>query len=125
MLAGGMGITPFRSIMLQTATQSSLRPMALFYSSKTRNDMPFSDELRALSDTHPSFFVERFLTKEPGSSIDIKYRRMRFDDLYDGMEAAMPAEFLISGSLDFVLGLKNVLIHEGVNPICIRTESYF
>lgn len=127
MMAGGMGITPFRSIILQTLAQSTMRRVALFYSGKTRDDMPFSDELYELSKTHPSLFVERFVTQEAAFAIDAKYRRMRFDDICNFMktDSSPSSEFLISGSLSFVLGQKAVLVENGVSRSLIQTESYF
>jgi hypothetical protein len=49
---------------------------------------------------------------------------MRFDDIVHPRDSK-EVEFLISGSLDFVLGLKNTLIAEGIDRENILTEACF
>jgi len=45
LLAGGIGITPFRSMILEAAQQKWTRPLWLFYSNRRPEDAPFLDEL--------------------------------------------------------------------------------
>jgi ferredoxin-NADP reductase len=47
-LAGGIGITPFRSILLQAAHQRLSRRLFLFYSNRRPEDAPFLEELLGL-----------------------------------------------------------------------------
>jgi ferredoxin-NADP reductase len=44
-LAGGIGITPFRSMILEAAQRKWTRPLWLFYSNRRPEDAPFLDEL--------------------------------------------------------------------------------
>jgi ferredoxin-NADP reductase len=44
-LAGGIGITPFRSMLLQAARERLSRRLFLFYSNRRPEDAPFLDEL--------------------------------------------------------------------------------
>ncbi len=48
-LAGGIGITPFRSILVQAQRDSRGRRLFLFYSNRRPEDAAFLEELRALS----------------------------------------------------------------------------
>lgn len=123
LLAGGMGITPFRSTIVEAVSLSLNSQIRLFYSAKISTDMPFGNELYKLSQRHPSFYIERFVTKEPTSSTELKYRRLRPDDILSSHDSQ--TEYLISGSLNFVLGLKNMLVAAGVDRKQILTESYF
>lgn len=123
LLAGGMGITPFRSTIVEAVSLSLNPQIQLFYSAKISTDMPFGNELYALSRQHSSFSLERFVTKESISSTELKYRRMRPDDIVSTHD--LQTEYLISGSLNFVLGLKNMLVTAGVDRTNILTESYF
>lgn len=123
LLAGGMGITPFRSIIVEAVSLSLNPQVQLFYSAKISTDMPFANELYGLSQRHSSFFMQRFVTKEPTSSTELKYRRLRPDDILGKHDTY--TEYLISGSLNFVLGLKNMLATTGVDRANILTESYF
>lgn len=55
-VAGGIGITPFRSIIAQRSHDHSTLPLTLIYSSRTE-DIAFKDELDQLADENPSFKV--------------------------------------------------------------------
>lgn len=54
-VAGGIGITPFRSMLVHGAMQQSLHRMVLFYSNRRPEDAPFLDELQALQVTNPRY----------------------------------------------------------------------
>ncbi|MBP9710718.1 MAG: hypothetical protein KBD50_00415 [Candidatus Pacebacteria bacterium] len=123
LLAGGMGITPFRSVIVEAMLLSLNPQIKLFYSNKLSTDMPFGNELYLLSQQYSPFSIERFVTKEPTSSTELRYRRMRPDDILSIRDPQI--EYLISGSLNFVLGLKNALVVAGVDRANILTESYF
>lgn len=123
LLAGGMGITPFRSTIIEAVLLSLNSQIKLFYTAKISTDMPFGNELYEFSQRHSSFYMERFVTKEPISSTELKYRRMRPDDILNSLDSQ--TQYLISGSLNFVLGLKNMLVVAGVDRTNILTESYF
>ncbi len=47
-LAGGIGITPFRSMLLQAAREELSRRLFLFYSNRRPEDAPFLEELLGL-----------------------------------------------------------------------------
>src|ERR1700720_2521382 len=47
-LAGGIGITPFRSMVFRAATEKLPHRIFLFYSNRRPEDAPFLDELEAL-----------------------------------------------------------------------------
>ncbi len=48
-LAGGIGVTPIRSILVQSAHDGLARPMIFFYSNRMIKDAAFNDELKSLS----------------------------------------------------------------------------
>jgi ferredoxin-NADP reductase len=62
MLAGGIGITPFIS-MIKNATETRSRtPMTLLYSLQNQNDIPFLQELIKLERKNPKFNLLLFIT---------------------------------------------------------------
>ena len=67
-LAGGIGITPFRSMVVQAAMQRSPHPMVLFYSNRRPEDAPFLDELQALQDKNPHYRFVGTMTEPEKSS---------------------------------------------------------
>jgi ferredoxin-NADP reductase len=54
LLAGGIGITPFRSIVARAAKESLFHRIILFYSNRRPEDAPFLDELQALEKVNPN-----------------------------------------------------------------------
>jgi len=54
-LAGGIGITPFRSILVQAQRDNRGRRLFLFYSNRRPEDAAFLEELQALSQQNPNF----------------------------------------------------------------------
>ena len=48
LIAGGVGITPLRSMLLTMAEREDVRPVVLFYGVRLAEDLTFGDELRAL-----------------------------------------------------------------------------
>ena len=55
LLAGGIGITPFRSILVETIGGGHLPyRVVLFHANRRPEDAPFADELRALERRTPN-----------------------------------------------------------------------
>jgi len=54
LVAGGIGITPFRSILLARSTAGKKLNATLLYFNRT-DEVPFRSELKALEDKHPEF----------------------------------------------------------------------
>ena len=67
-LAGGIGITPFRSMVVQAAMQRSPHPMVLFYSNRRPEDAAFLDELQSLRDKNPHYRFVATMTEPANSS---------------------------------------------------------
>lgn len=53
-LTGGIGITPFRSIIRDAVARKLVHPLWLFYSNNRPEDAAFLDELQRLADATPS-----------------------------------------------------------------------
>ena len=53
MLAGGIGITPFMSMLRQEERDDSKRPRVLVYANRTPEDAPFLAELEAMARRGP------------------------------------------------------------------------
>ena len=122
LVAGGMGITPFRGMLIEAA--ASLRPVVrLLYSAKYACDMPFSEALAALAEGSSTVTLERFTTKGLIVTPGVKNRRMRTEDILH--QTPEDAHYLISGSLSFVLGIRNELRKSGIPRADILTEVYF
>ena len=58
-LAGGIGITPFRSMICLAAAERLQHHIFLFYSNRRPEDAPFLDELQSLERDNPEVQVDR------------------------------------------------------------------
>jgi ferredoxin-NADP reductase len=57
LIGGGVGITPLMSMLRHAVDEEPMRPVTLFYSVKTQDDIAFYDELRLLSRRHTQLRV--------------------------------------------------------------------
>ena len=55
LVAGGVGITPLMSILRHSLNAAPVRPVTLFYSVRTEQDLAFGDELWLLARRHAQF----------------------------------------------------------------------
>lgn len=59
-VAGGIGITPFRSILNQIHHDGQEIRVELLYANRDENSIAFKDELESLSQAHPGFNITYF-----------------------------------------------------------------
>lgn len=62
-LAGGIGITPFRSILFHAANERLPHRIFLFYSNQRPEDAPFLDELQALEGKNQNYTLIATMTE--------------------------------------------------------------
>src|SRR5882762_7819834 len=55
LIGGGVGITPLMSMLRHAIDEEPTRPVTLFYSVRTQEDIAFVEELRLLDRRHPQF----------------------------------------------------------------------
>jgi ferredoxin-NADP reductase len=55
LIAGGIGITPLMSMLRHAIDEEPMRPVTLFYSVRTKEDIAYFDELRFLDRRHAQF----------------------------------------------------------------------
>lgn len=67
-LAGGIGITVFRSMLRYIAEEDLPHRVTLIYSNRDRDSTPFLDELSALEQTRGNFQLVLTMTEEPSWS---------------------------------------------------------
>ncbi len=120
MLAAGIGITPFRSIIAQTRAESPSRRLSLFHSVRTSNELLFRSEFEGKKDLS----VQYFLTRDPSPDLPSIPRRMEATDIISNCEPE-GSEFLICGSISFVRDLWRGLKENGVREEKIYTEAFF
>jgi len=126
MLAGGIGITPFRSILVRAAKEKLAHRIFLFFSNRRPEDAPFLDELQALQKENPNFRLIATMTQVEKShqpwqgEMGLIHQEMLSKYLKD-VENAI---YYIAGPAAMVNGLHAVLNSTGVDDDDIRIEEF-
>lgn len=126
MLCGGIGITPFRSIILNATQNKLTHRIFLFYSNRRPEDAPFLEELQALEKQNSNF-------KLIGCMTEMEKSQRRWDGEREKINRKMLGKYLgdlamaiyyITGPPRFVAGMRAMLEDYGVDDDNIRTEEF-
>lgn len=128
LLAGGIGITPFRSMVRDAARRKLRHRIVLFYANRRLDDAPFLDELFQCERENSNFTFVPTMTRlttdaawtgETGrldGGMILRYMRR-----HDPVAAAI---YYIAGPPAMVAGLHKVLNAIGINDDDIRMEDF-
>jgi ferredoxin-NADP reductase len=125
-LAGGIGITPFRSIVHWAAKEKLPIRIVLFYSNRQPEDAPFLAELQSLERDNPKYKLIASMTEMEKShqpwngETGLINQEMLGRHLKD---AASPI-YYIAGPPAMVKGLHEMLSKAGMNDDDIRVEEF-
>jgi len=125
-LTGGIGITPFRSILLETIGAGGLPyPVVVLYANRRPHDAAFLDELGALAGQDANL---RFVPTMSGLGASDTWHgeRGRIDAsmLRRHLGGVINAIYYLTGPPGMVNGLRTMLIEAGVDEDDIRTEEF-
>lgn len=115
LLAGGIGITPFRSILRQELARGTGRKVTLVYSCRTRQVMPYFDELQDLARQNPSFRCVITFTGYAPDGWTGETGRIGQKLIQKHVPDAKTAEFMACGTNDFVKDMYESLAKLGVD----------
>ena len=126
LLAGGIGITPFRSIVLRAAKEELPHHVFLFYSNRRPEDAPFLEELRGIEAQNPNY---RFIGTITAPETSRRTWRgatgyISTDMLSRFLKDAVSPVYYIAGPPGMVSGLRAMLNSSGVDDDDIRTEEF-
>lgn len=133
LLAGGIGITPFRSIVVHAAKAKLQHKIVLFYSNRTPEAAAFLSELKVLERENPNFRFVPTMTDMKGSHLSWAGERglINYELIAKHLEPlASPAFYeagpiyYIAGPPQMVVGIRSVLTNSGVDDDDIRTEEF-
>ncbi|MFZ0662642.1 MAG: FAD-dependent oxidoreductase [Acidobacteriaceae bacterium] len=125
-LAGGIGITPFRSILVNAAKEKLPHHIFLFDANRRPEDAPFLAELQELQKENPNFRLIATMTqmeksKRPWQGETGYIRQEMLSKYLKGVENAI---YYIAGPAAMVGGLHRVLNSAGVDDDDIRIEEF-
>ncbi|MDZ7837874.1 MAG: FAD-dependent oxidoreductase [Actinomycetota bacterium] len=111
MIAGGIGITPFRSILLDLDYREKIGNIQLFYATKDKPPV-FKDELDGLKERRKSF------------KMNIIGGRIDSDSLKQGLKDFSEKQYFVSGPMGMVKGIEQQLRDQGIENRNIK-KDYF
>jgi ferredoxin-NADP reductase len=125
-LAGGIGITPFISILRQAAYDRLPHKLYLFYSNRRPEDSSFLEPLQALEAGNPNFRLVCTMT-------EMSMSKNTWKDETDLIDKEMLSTYLTTlqgpiyysaGPPAMVAGMRKMLVAAGVDEDDIRTEEF-
>lgn len=128
LLAGGIGVTPFIS-MIRYATDVQLKlPIVLMFSNQTQDDVPFYEELIEHEKKNPYFKVAFFITSGNTNKLNSgrifsgriteKALNQVTDNLYNSFT------HFVCGPNNFMKAIQSILISKNVSPDHLITEAF-
>lgn len=126
LLAGGIGITPFRSILVRASREKIVHHIFLFFSNRRPEDSPFLDEIDALQKENPNFRLIATMTEMEESHKQWQGERGIIDSkmLSRYLKGVENAVYYIAGPTAMVKGLHDVLNTVGIDDDDIRIEEF-
>lgn len=125
-LSGGIGITPFRSILLQAGRDKRQHHIFFFYGNRRPEDAAFLDDMRALEGQDANFKFIPTMSEMEKSHLPWDGERGRIDKalLAKYVTGVAFAIYYITGPPGMVKALRTVLQDAGVDDDDIRTEEF-
>lgn len=125
-LAGGIGITPFLSILRQADRDRLPQKLYLFYSNRRPEDAAFLDTLQTLERTNPNFRLICTMTEMSKSKKEWTGETALIDKemLSKYLATLQGPIYYIAGPPPMVAGVRKMLVTAGVDEDDIRTEDF-
>jgi ferredoxin-NADP reductase len=122
-IAGGIGLTVFRSMLRYIAEEGLPYRVTLFYSNRDRESAAFLDELAELERGNPNLRVVLTMTEDP--AWEGETRRIDADVLGDYLDGELDSfTHLIAGPPAMVESVEKVLQGAGIPEEQIRPERF-
>ncbi|MGH7725124.1 MAG: ferredoxin--NADP reductase [Candidatus Eiseniibacteriota bacterium] len=127
MLAGGIGVTPFRSMLEDATARSLTHDLSLIHVNRTPEETPFLEELRRWTTANHRFTYVPTMTRPERSKTQWLGLRGRADaafleDVLDDGRAS--AFYMVAGPLAFVEATRKALEQVGVPDGRVRSEDF-
>jgi ferredoxin-NADP reductase len=126
LLAGGIGITPFRSMLVRAAKEKLPHRIFLFYSNRRPEDAPFLEELQTLERANPNYKLIASMTemKKSQRPWNGETGLINQEMLTRHLKGAGTPIYYIAGPPAMVKGLHEMLNKAGVDDDDIRAEEF-
>jgi ferredoxin-NADP reductase len=125
-LTGGIGITPFRSILLNAAHEKLPVRIFLFYGNRRPEDAAFLDELEALEKQNPNYKLIACMSEMEKSHRPWQGQKGLIDAplLAKHLEGVGSPIYYVTGPPAMVKAMRTILKGTGIDDDNIRTEEF-
>jgi len=125
-LAGGIGITPFRSMIRYASHDHLAHQIYLFYSNRRPEDAPFLADLEELTRQNPNFHLVATMTEMSKSSRPWKGEAgfISPEMLAKHIPNLQGPIYYIAGPPTMVAAMRQILTQAAVDEDDIRTEEF-
>ncbi|MEK7116478.1 MAG: FAD-dependent oxidoreductase [Patescibacteria group bacterium] len=113
--AGGIGITPLRSMIREVLLTQTPRDILLFYSNRSPASIAYEEELRQLATSHSNFHVVFLLTGERSENWDGENGRLDAAMFDRHVPDVANAECYMCGPRPFMDAITSLLVAKGVD----------
>jgi len=125
-IAGGIGITPFRSMVIDVANRQLPHQITLIYSNRTPEGAPFHDELARIAATYPSFKYVPTMTdaehaRQPWTG---ERRTVNADFLRECVGDVTRPTFYLAGPPGLVVAVTRAVLEAGADPAHVLAEEF-
>ncbi|MDI6717459.1 MAG: FAD-dependent oxidoreductase [Patescibacteria group bacterium] len=135
-LAGGIGITPFYSVIKDYFSKKADKNLFLFYGNKTKKDAVFLKELSDLAKSWERLKIINAFTREPilpsdkkcvtiSMNVKNEFKRIDVKMLKKHLKNLNNKHYFICGSIGFVTDLWKELKENQIKEDYIRVESFY
>jgi len=122
-IAGGIGITVFRSMLRYITDEGLPHEVTLLYSNRDRESTAFLDELTELDEANPNFRFVVTMTEDP--EWEGEKRRIGPELLRDHLEGDLTTQtYLVAGPPPMVEGMVEMLAAAGVPDDQVRPARF-
>lgn len=126
-IAGGIGITPFMSILRQAVRDQLPQRFILIYSNHRPEVAPFLAELRKLEHQVRNFLFLPTMTRMNGAGLSWTGRAGHIDRelVVRVKNEASTAMYYVAGSPSMVAGMRQLLANAAINDDDMRSEEFY
>ena len=125
LLAGGIGITPFRSIIEDATRRKLPHRITLLFSNTSASAAPFLDDLQAWARENPNFTLAPTITAPvAGEPWTFETGRIDAASLTSRVSDPAAAVFYIAGPGGFVAAMVALATAIGADPDAVKAEEF-
>lgn len=120
-IAGGIGITPLRSMIRELCYEQSNRPITLLYNARALTDFAFQNEFNILAQQHANLKVVYITSQEKST---VRFGRIDATCLREEIKNLAQQHYFVCGPKPMMTAVRNTLHTLGVAKSHIHFEEF-